>query len=71
MFLDETDEIVKALKTFTRYNVEFDGYDYILFKGQLRYTIGSIDSDFTDLVSGLGSAEKLLEHELHRHDITF
>jgi len=71
VFLDDVDEIVKVLKTFTRYNVEFDGYDYVLYKGQLRYTIGSIDSDFDDLVSGLGSAEKLLEHELHRHDITF
>lgn len=71
MFLDDVDEIVKTLQGFTRYNVEFDGYDYILFKDQLRYVIGSIDSDFTDLVSGLGSAEKLLEHELHRHDIVF
>ena len=71
MFLDDVDEIVEVLQGYTKYNVEFDGSDYVLFKGELRFRIGSIDDDFVDLISGLGRCETSLEHELHRYDITF
>ena len=70
MYSDDM-EVIDALKLYTRYDVEFTGYDYELVRGDIRVNIGSADLDLMELFENIEKANYLMDREIRKQDIVF
>lgn len=70
MYSDDI-EVIDALKLYTRYDVEFTGYDYEMVSDVTRLVIGSADLDLFELIENTAKCNIIMDKEIRKNDIVF